>query len=74
MIRIRRILAALATLAGALLAFIAASLAAFADHVPPPGDRSAEWPGRFPGRRPQPSGRRPRCTPSSAACPAGRLP
>ena len=35
--RIRRILTALATLAGALLAFTAAAPAAFADRVPPPG-------------------------------------
>ena len=34
---IRRMLAVLATLAGALLAFTAASPAAFAVHVPPPG-------------------------------------
>jgi hypothetical protein len=38
MIRIRRILIALATLAGALLAFTAAAPAAFAIHVPPPGE------------------------------------
>ena len=38
--RIRRILAALATLAGALLAFTAASPAAFAVRVPPPGGTS----------------------------------
>ena len=37
MIRIRRILTALATLAGALLAFTAASPAALAMRVPPPG-------------------------------------
>ena len=35
--RIRRILAALATAAGALLAFTAAAPAAFAVRVPPPG-------------------------------------
>ena len=35
--RIRRTLAALATTAGALLAFAAASPAAFAGRVPPPG-------------------------------------
>jgi hypothetical protein len=34
---IRRLLAALATLAGALLAFTVAAPAALADHVPPPG-------------------------------------
>ena len=37
---IRRILTALATLAGALLAFTAASPAAFAVRVPPPGGTS----------------------------------
>jgi hypothetical protein len=37
MTRIRRILTALATLAGALLAFTAASPAALAMRVPPPG-------------------------------------
>ena len=37
MTRVRRILATLATLAGALLAFTAATPAALADHVPPPG-------------------------------------
>ena len=40
MIRIRRILTALATLAGALLALTAASPAAFAVRVPPPGDNA----------------------------------
>jgi hypothetical protein len=38
MIRIRRILTALVTLAGALLAFTAAAPAALAIHVPPPGE------------------------------------
>ena len=38
MIRIRRILTALAILAGALLAFTAAAPAALAIHVPPPGE------------------------------------
>jgi hypothetical protein len=56
---IRRILAALATLAGALLAFTAASPAAFAVRVPPPGG---------PVQPPQVH------TSSSAACPAGRSP
>jgi hypothetical protein len=37
MTRVRRILTALATLAGALLALTAASPAAFAVRVPPPG-------------------------------------
>jgi hypothetical protein len=37
MTRIRRILTCLVTLAGALLAFTAASPAALAVHVPPPG-------------------------------------
>jgi hypothetical protein len=37
MTRIRRILTALVTLAGALLAFTAAAPAALATHVPPPG-------------------------------------
>jgi hypothetical protein len=40
MTRIRRILTALATLAGALLAFTAASPAALAIRVPPPGGGS----------------------------------
>jgi hypothetical protein len=40
MTRIRRILTALATLAGALLAFTAASPAAFAVRVPPPGENA----------------------------------
>ena len=40
MIRIRRILTALATLAGALLALTAASPAAFAVRVPPPGENA----------------------------------
>jgi hypothetical protein len=40
MTRIRRILTVLATPAGALLAFTAASPAALADHVPPPGGGS----------------------------------
>jgi hypothetical protein len=63
MTRIRRILAALATFAGALLAFIAAAPATLATRVPPPGGR--------PDRR----GHRPRSTPSSsAACRAGRSP
>jgi hypothetical protein len=38
--RIRRILTALATLIGALLAFTAAPSAAFAVRVPPPGERA----------------------------------
>jgi hypothetical protein len=41
---IRRILAALATLAGALLAFTASSPAAFAIRVPPPGEASGTLP------------------------------
>ena len=53
MTRIRRIFAALVTLAGALLAFTAASPAALASRVPPPGEwagpvseviRTAPWP------------------------------
>jgi hypothetical protein len=40
MIRIRRILTALATLAGALLALTAASPAALAVRVPPPGENA----------------------------------
>jgi len=40
MTRIRRILTALATLAGALLAFTAASPAALAIRVPPPGENA----------------------------------
>jgi len=40
MTRIRRILTAIATLAGALLAFTAVSPAAFAIRVPPPGGGS----------------------------------
>lgn len=66
---IRRILAALATLAGALLAFTAASPAAFAVRVPPPGGTSGpvqppqvhtivvggNWPGRTPARTPLPA-------------------
>ena len=40
MTRIRRTLTALATLAGALLAFTAASPAAFAVRVPPPGENA----------------------------------
>jgi len=46
MTRIRRILTALATLTGALLAFIAASPAALAIRVPPPGgyDRPVQAP------------------------------
>jgi hypothetical protein len=40
MTRIRRILTALATLAGALLAFTAASPAALAVRVPPPGENA----------------------------------
>jgi hypothetical protein len=40
MTRIRRILTALATLASALLAFTAASPAAFAVRVPPPGENA----------------------------------
>jgi hypothetical protein len=40
MTRIRRIFTALATLAGALLAFTAASPAAFAVRVPPPGENA----------------------------------
>jgi hypothetical protein len=40
MTRIRRILTALATLTGALLAFTAASPAAFAVRVPPPGEHA----------------------------------
>ena len=64
MTRIRRILTAVATLAGALLAFTAASPAALAVRVPPPGER-------LPGR----CKHHPRCTPSSpGACPAGRSP
>ena len=41
---VRRILAALATLAGALLAFTASSPAAFAIRVPPPGETSGPLP------------------------------
>ena len=40
MTRIRRILTTVATLAGALLAFTAASPAAFAVRVPPPGENA----------------------------------
>ena len=40
MTRIRRILTAVATLAGALLAFTAASPAALATRVPPPGENA----------------------------------
>ena len=40
MTRIRRILTAIATLAGALLAFTAASPAALAIRVPPPGENA----------------------------------
>jgi hypothetical protein len=40
MTRIRRILTALATLAGALLAYTAASPAALAVRVPPPGENA----------------------------------
>jgi hypothetical protein len=40
MTRIRRILTAVATLAGALLAFTAASPAALAIRVPPPGENA----------------------------------
>jgi hypothetical protein len=40
MTRIRRILTALATLAGALLAFTAASPAVLAVRVPPPGEHA----------------------------------
>ena len=61
MTRIRRILTALATLASALLAFTAASPAALATRVPPPGETA--------GPAPTP----PRPTPSSSAArPAGR--
>ena len=63
MTRIRRILTALATLAGALLAFTAAAPAALAIRV------------RHRAGRPGQCRHRPRCTPSSsAACPAGRSP
>jgi hypothetical protein len=44
MIRIRRILTALATLASALLAFTAASPAALAMRVPPPGGTAGPAP------------------------------
>jgi hypothetical protein len=44
MIRIRRILTALATLASALLAFTAASPAALAMRVPPPGGTAGPVP------------------------------
>ena len=77
MTRIRRITAALATLAGALAAVTAAAPAALADRVPPPGGagpasglaRTVPWP-----KTPLPPAQ-PRYTPSSrAACPAGRSP
>jgi hypothetical protein len=59
MTRIRRILTAVATLAGALLAFTAASPAAFAVRVPPPSDRPDRRRGR-PGRRRHSRARGPR--------------
>jgi hypothetical protein len=73
MTRIRRTLTALATLAGALLAFTAAPPAALADHVPPPGGgsgltRTVPWPKTPIPPAPQVH------TSSSAACPAGRSP